>query len=358
MKEKIAFILNSIDGGGIDRVVTTFANEIAESGSYEMVLILLHRKKHFFTLHPEVRVIENKKNRNGSSRLKYMMGTCAFIRRTLSEIKPCRIVSNGEWLNSFVYLSAIGLPFPVYFTDHSNPERKGQSPFPWIDKLVYPRVKGVLVLSEAAKNKVINKLGQQRVFVVDNPVQFPELRVSEQENIVICMGRLSPEKGQDILIRAFAKVPEDWKLHLLGDGKTRAELEKLVDELGIGDRVVFLGLQKDINKYLSKASIYVMPSHTENFPMALLEAMSIGLPCLVTDCMPWRKEDDFIIDGRNGIKVPVSDPDRMALGLNQLIQDPLLRKHFSEKALEIRGRYDLTHIVNDFLRALELNIIE
>ncbi|PTT04031.1 hypothetical protein DBR11_00680 [Pedobacter sp. HMWF019] len=357
MKEKIAFILNSIDGGGIDRVVTTFANEIAQAGQYEVVLILLHRKPHFFALHPEVKVIENRAGRKGSSKLRYMLRTGVFVRRTLKELNPLRVVSNGEWLNSFVYLSSWGLSYPIYFTDHSNPERKGQSPFPYMDKLIYPRAKGVLVLSEAAKEKVKNVFGQQRVFVVDNPICFPETSAVEKEDVVICMGRLSPEKGQDVLIRAFSKVESNWKLHLLGDGKMRPSLEKLADELGIRNRVVFLGLQQDIAGFLSKASIYVMPSHTENFPMALLEAMSLGLPCVATNCMPWRKENDFIKGGYNGIKVPVNDPESMAAGLHKLMKDASLRAQFAERAVEIKDRYSLKYIVNDFLTALELNTL-
>lgn len=353
--KKIAFVLNGINGGGIDRVVTTFANELARQGKYEVYLVLLHKRAHFFNVAPEVKIIENEVLRTKTSKWTYTLSTMRFIRKTFKQIRPDRIISNGEWLNSFVYLSALGLNYPVYFADHSNPERKGQSPFPLLDKIVYPRVKGVLVLSEAARRKIQNSFGQKNAFIIDNPVSFPVARIVEKENVVISMGRLSPEKGQDVLIRAFALIQGNWKLHLLGDGQIRPELEKLVTELKLQDKVVFLGLQKDIAFHLSRAKIYVMPSHTENFPMALIEAMAVGLPCVATDCMPWRGDDDFITNGENGIKVPVGCHEQLASGITQLIEDTDLRYKLATKALEIKDRYNLENIVGNLIQSLSLN---
>jgi|GEM_PF-1891756 len=354
-KKKIVFILNSINGGGIDRVVTTFANALASRQKYQIFLVLLHKRPHFFSVHEDVRVIENESIRDGSSKWQYALDTMKFIRKAVKEIKPDRIISNGEWLNSFVYLSAFGLGYPVYFADHSNPERKGQSPFPWLDKMIYPRVKGVLVLSEAARRKIQNSFGQKRVFILDNPVSFPEAQIVEKEDVVICMGRLSPEKGQDVLIRAFALTAGHWKLHLLGDGHTRQSLETLVDELGLRSRVVFLGLQQDIAWHLSRAKVYVMPSHTENFPMALIEAMAMGMPCVATNCMPWRGDDDFILNGVNGIKVPVNDALTLAEGISMLMEDAALRDRFGKNAMNIKDRYNLENIVDKLILSISIN---
>lgn len=354
-KKKIAFVLNGINGGGIDRVVTTFANELARIGKYEVFLILLHKRPHFFAVSAAVKIIENEVLRSENSKWSYTLNTMGFIRKTVKRIQPDRIISNGEWLNSFVYLSVLGLNYPVYFADHSNPERKGQSPFPLLDKMVYPRVKGVLVLSEAAKLKIQDNYGQKNVFIIDNPVSFPVVKHVEKENVIISMGRLSPEKGQDVLLRAFALVRTNWKLHLLGDGQIRPALEQLADELKIQDRVVFLGLQQDIAFHLSSAKVYVMPSHTENFPMALIEAMAAGLACVATNCMPWRGTDDFITNGENGIKVAVNDHEELAAGIQQLIEDEDLRFRMAQKALEIKDRFNLENVVGHLIKSLALN---
>ena len=349
MKAKIVFVLNTLGGGGIARVVTTLANQIAMQGSYEVYLLVMHKRKRLYEVHDEVKVIEHSAERNQIGKARYILNSVLFIRRSVRQIGTCTVVANGEWLNSFVYLSLMGLGRKVFFADHSNPERAHQSPFAWVDRLVYPRVNGVLVLSEAAKRKVREQYGQHRVLKLDNPVLFPELLNTPRKPVVLCMGRLSPEKGQDILIKAFARTKNDWKLWFLGDGPFREELELLVKKEGIEERVVFLGMQQDTAHYLNQAGLYVMPSLTENFPMALIEAMSLGLPCIASDCMQWRGSADFLQHNINGLKVPVSDYEALAAAIDLLVEDEKLRDYFGVKAKEIRLQFDLDKTVNHFI---------
>ena len=340
-KKKIVFVLNTLAGGGIARVVTTFANHIAEQGLYEAYLVVLHKKQRLYALHPDVKVIENEAKRVSGGKVLYIFKSVVFIRKAIQLIGTCSVIANGEWLNSFVYLSLFGLGRRVYFADHSNPERKGQSPFPRIDRWVYPRVGGVLVLSEAAKSKIEEQYGQRRVLLLDNPVAFPLSMDVPRKSVILCMGRLSAEKGQDLLLKAFSHTVTDWKLWFLGDGPFRKELEQLTAQLGLKDRVEFLGQQQNTARYLNQAGIYVMPSHTENFPMALIEAMGIGLPCIATNCMPWRGASDFINDGHNGLKVPVNDDTALAAAITKLIADEDLRCQLGKNALEIRHQFNM-----------------
>jgi GalNAc-alpha-(1->4)-GalNAc-alpha-(1->3)-diNAcBac-PP-undecaprenol alpha-1,4-N-acetyl-D-galactosaminyltransferase len=275
------------------------------------------------------------------------------------EYKFDRLVVNGEWITSFSYFATINTGTKkVFFFDHSNPLRKKQSPYAFADKIAYKNADNILVLSDAAK-KVINKKVPQakNITIVENPVLFLETpKDIEKKNIIISMGRLSFEKGQDILLRAFAKTDnKDWSLHFLGDGPMKNELILLAKQLNVDDKVVFLGNQTKIIDYLAVAEIYVMPSKTENFPMALLEVMSLGLPCIVTDCMPWRAKDDFIINNKNGIKVAVDDVDAMAKGLNRLMQSEQERIFFSKKSLEIRKRLNINNTLKTFTKAIEIN---
>lgn len=348
-KKKIVFILNTLSGGGIARVVTTFANRIAQLGHYNVYLIVLHQKQAIYALHPNVFVVENTAKRVKGSKLAYIIKSILFIRKSIKNIGNCCVIANGEWLNSFVYISLLGMGRKVFFADHSNPQRTGQSPFPFIDKLIYPRVNGVLVLSEAAKNKIQQKYGQSKVLLMDNPVAFPDQINIQKEPVILCMGRLSVEKGQDVLIKAFANVNHNWQLWFLGDGPFKQQLEMLTAELKLQKKVIFLGLQQNTSSYLNQASVYVMPSHTENFPMALVEAMSIGLPCIATNCMPWRGDDDFIKDNYNGLKVPVNDPEALASAINQLIENEALRAKLGKNALQIKQQFNLDQTLNQLI---------
>jgi len=352
---KIAFVLNSISGGGIARVVTTYANELVKVNDLEIYLILLHKKSLFYLIDKRINVIENPFLRTKLLKYTYSLKSFFFLRKTFKENQFDRIISNGEWINSFVYFASLGIRKKLFFADHSNPLRPKQTPFPLIENYTYKKVDGILVLSKTAFNKVLNNIGQKNVFIIENPVNLLNPLKVEKENIIICLGRLSPEKGQDVLLRAFAITEnKEWKLQFIGDGEFKTQLEKDAKYLGISDRVEFLGNQQDIEYYLSKATIFVMPSHTENFPMALIEAMSIGLPCLVTDCMPWRGDEDFIKDGLNGIKVPVNDPEALAEGLIKLINSEELRTVFSRESLKIRLDFNLSKNVTDYRSALKI----
>lgn len=355
---KIGFVLNRINGGGIGRVVSTYANLIADNTEHEVHLILLHKKDHLYKLSPKIKVIENDSNRASLNKFSYTLDTYKFLRKNFSRNVYDRLIVSGEWINSFAYFATIFTQQKnIYFFDHSNPLRDGQSPFLFADKIAYQKVEGVLVLSEAARLKVLKKFPNvSNTVIVENPVLFLDKNEKiESKNIIISMGRLSSEKGQDILIKAFAKSDnKDWELHFLGDGPLKAELIELAEKLNITEKVVFLGNQKNIADFLSTAKIYVMPSKTENFPMALLEVMSLGLPCIVTDCMPWRGDEDFIINNANGIKVPVDGVDEMAMALSRLINNDEERSFFSKKSLEIRERLNLNKTLEAFSKAIKI----
>lgn len=345
----IVFVLNNLAGGGIARVVTTFANQIAQRGTHQVYLVVMHKKPPLYALHPSIKLIENAAKRRSGGKIGYIFRSVFFIRKAVKSIGKCTVVVNGEWLNAFVYLCLKGVVSKIYLADHSNPQRSGQSPFPLMDSYAYPRATGVVVLSEAAKQKVEQKYAQKNILLLDNPVTFPEKITIPKQKVILCMGRLSAEKGQNILIEAFSRTTNDWQLWFLGDGPSRTELERLAKDLGIEKRIVFLGMQQNTAHYLNQASVYVMPSLTENFPMALIEAMSLGLPCVATDCMPWRKDEDFIVDGVNGLKVPVGNAQALAEAIDRLVSDEELRERIAQNAANIKQQFDIDHTVNKFL---------
>jgi GalNAc-alpha-(1->4)-GalNAc-alpha-(1->3)-diNAcBac-PP-undecaprenol alpha-1,4-N-acetyl-D-galactosaminyltransferase len=355
-KIKIAFILNSLSGGGIESVVTTYANELVKDDRFDINLILLHKKDHFFIVDNRINIIENDASRDISSKLKYTVRTIFFLRNALKTIQNDRVIVNGEWINTFTFLSTIGIKKRIYLADHSNPVRPKQTPFKIFDKFAYKNADGVLVLSEAAKSKVYTKYKQRNIIVLDNPVKLIKIDKSiEKENIIIAVGRLSKEKGQDVLLKAFSLLTNrTWQLYFLGEGEFRANLEALAMTLKIESRIHFLGNRLDLDFYFSKAKIFVMPSHTENFPIALIEAMSAGLACIITDCIYWRGEDQFIISRINGLKVPVNDPNSMAKAIDEVIESEELRLELGNEALKIRERFAKDRIVLAFQKAIDI----
>jgi len=152
-----------------------------------------------------------------------------------------------------------------------------------------------------------------------------KLGLSASDIVVGCVAHLLPVKGQNILLQAAAKLDG---VHLVLAGKRLDEsyasaLDALCSSLGIADRVHFLGQVNDIAAFHAELDIFVLPTlarfRMEGCPVALLEAMASGLPCIATD-IPGSQ--DIIEAGKSGILVPAEDPSALARALQQLIADP------------------------------------
>ena len=149
------------------------------------------------------------------------------------------------------------------------------------------------------------------------------------------VGGLSPHKNLPRVIEAFARDRDHaTKLVLVGDfGDVFLthipELRSAVDRLGLDGRVIFAGERTDVGRILEAADIGVHASHTEGFSNAVIEAMTAGLPMVVTDV---GGNAEAVIDGEQGFVVPAMRPDLLAAALERLAREPELRRRFGDAA--------------------------
>jgi glycosyltransferase involved in cell wall biosynthesis len=192
-----------------------------------------------------------------------------------------------------------------------------------------------VAISEAVRVKVIESTGvaPERVVTVRNGIELPppadpalrarrraELGVADGDPVAICVGRLSPAKGHPHLLRALALLVGEFPrltCLLIGDGEERTQLERLASELGVAERVRFLGFRSDVAEWLALGDVFVLPSNWEGLPIALLEAMAAGLPAVATRV---AGSVEVIRDG-NGLLVPPQDPPALAAALRSLLTD-------------------------------------
>jgi glycosyltransferase involved in cell wall biosynthesis len=154
------------------------------------------------------------------------------------------------------------------------------------------------------------------------------------------MGRLAPQKGFDLLIRAFASIAgqfKDWRVVILGDGPDRYQLAGLARSLWVERQVTFAGYQSDPLAWLRHASLFVLSSRYEGFPNALLEAMQCGLPVIAFDCASGPSE--IVRHGTDGLLVPPEDVPALAEAMSRMAGNEELRRSLAQRATEVADRF-------------------
>ncbi|MFD0905024.1 glycosyltransferase, partial [Actinomadura sediminis] len=166
------------------------------------------------------------------------------------------------------------------------------------------------------------------------PAVYPTLDLPA----VACVGRLSDEKGVDLLLEAWARARErrpGWRLHVYGTGPDEDALRRRAAAAGLADSVEFRGVVADVEDALVEVSIFALPSRAEGFPMSVLEAMAYGLPTVAFDCAPGVRAllaEASPGDGRSGLLVPPGDTAAFAEALGRLMDDPELCRELGENA--------------------------
>lgn len=200
-------------------------------------------------------------------------------------------------------------------------------------------------VSEAIRNYLVQDRGlhEDRVLIVHNGIALngnpAPARVPDDDRLTfIAVGRLAPIKNHELMLNAFAafaRRDSRARLVIVGDGPTRAALERRTRELGMDDRVEFVGFRGDVADLLARADVFLVSSHYEGISVAVLEAMRARLPVIATRVggMP-----EIIHDGREGVLVAPGDTTAMAAAMARLAASPSLRRAMGEAGFDLFGR--------------------
>lgn len=185
---------------------------------------------------------------------------------------------------------------------------------------------------------------RDRIVAIPNPVDpvaMPPLpnEAEAPPRLIVNVGRLSYQKNQDFLLRAFARIAPanpDWTLALVGDGEKRDDLTRLTETLGLAPQVRFAGAVKDVSAWYAQAAFLAFPSLWEGFPNALVEAFAHGVPALGFSSTAGVNE--LIRDGGTGLLVPPRE-DAFAAAMQRLIDTPALRQEMGRNAVRSVAGY-------------------
>ena len=384
-KADLILVCNSLDAGGIERVVSTLANEWSRRGR-KVCVITQYDRQRFYTLDPEVHhvVIDraavgqvaelpNKvksrllelgfmkrrllKPLSGAARhvlaeRLYRINFTLFfayethvLRRAIERVESPVVVSFGTSLNILVLKACKGTGRRVVISERSDAGLQG-----WgrLSRRFYDLADVVTANSRGALLGLRDFVDPCKLAFVPNPLVLPDGGVNafagaSRTPLFLSVGRLVWDKAYDVLLDAFAMLGgefEAWRLSVAGDGHLKDSLRAQAEALGVARRISWHGVVRDPHAFYRAASVFVLPSRTEGMPNALLEAMGSGLPVVVSDGAPGPLE--LVEDGVTGLVVPVNDAAALASALARLARDADLRRRLGEAARLRVSEHELT----------------
>ena len=222
-------------------------------------------------------------------------------------------------------------------------------------RLLQRQVRITLAISRAvADDLLLHKVAPaSRIRVVHNGVDeavFTPGSKRSPRGIIGTAGRLIPLKGFDVLVRAFTRVLREYptaKLRIAGEGPDRTRLAGLIESQGLSGRAELIGRVEEMRGFLQSLDVFVMPSIKEGFGMALLEAMSCGLPVIASDAGGLR---EIVRDGVNGRLVLAGDDQALADALLVMLRDEALADRLGcEARRSVEERFTLQRMVREYI---------
>lgn len=369
---RIAYCIPSLDhSGGMERVLTTKANYLADHLNYDINIIITDDKgkKPYFPLSEKINVIQldinidnlwqyptwkrvylyHKKMKEYKRRLEICLRhlradiTISLLRREINflcDIKDESIKVGEIHFGRYKYREANFRFLPTYANKLITKKWMAQ-----LDKKVKQLNRFVVLTHEDA----IYWKALPNLIVIPNPITIYEgIHSNCSQKRAIAVGRYTYQKGFDILISTWKEVYHkhpDWELCIFGGGN-REEFLKQVDKLGLRGVIKCKGPVNNIMKEYQDSSIMVLSSRFEGLPLVLMEAMSIGLPPVAFACPCGPK--DIITNGEDGILCENGNTQELENGICKLIEDEQLRKEMGCKAAISIQRYNLDIIMQQW----------
>ena len=376
---RIAYCIPSLDhSGGMERVLTTKANYLAEHMGYDVSIIITDDKgtKPYFPLSEKIHVVQLDVNIDNL--WQYPIWKRSYLYRKKMRIYKRRLGKCLKQLQTDITISLLRreINFLCDIKDgsakvgeiHFGRYKYREANFGFLPCFVNKWITNRWMTQLDQKVKQLDRFvvlthedathwkGLSNLMVIPNPITIERGAVSDYSTKqVIAVGRYTYQKGFDLLISAWRIVTKkhpDWTLNIYGGGK-KEDFQPLVEKYGLGDALKLNGPVSNIREKYQESSIFVLSSRFEGLPLVLMEAMSTGLPSVSFACPCGPR--DIIHDGEDGILCENGNIQQLAAGICRLIEDEQLRKEMGRKAAQNIQRFSLENIMtqwNDMLQEI------
>ena len=369
---KILFHLNSMGRGGAERVVSILSGAFSQKG-HEVVVATEWFSEREYPLADGVKrlMVGIEEQEEEKNRILKIVLRHTRLRKCIKAERPDLVISFCVKSNFRAAISMLGMKIPLLVSVRNDP-KIDYAPHKLATAIMEQKASGCVFQTKEAMEFFSPKL-QKKSAIIYNPLNAEFIKECERlyqeqpkdhegriirRKEIVSVGRITEQKNHELLIKAFAgiavKYPE-YSCRIYGEVENRElyqKLTNLVREYKLEQQVYFMPPSNQIQKEIVNAGLFVLSSDFEGMPNALLEAMTLGIPCVSTDC-PCGGPQMLIESYQTGILVPVGDEDALMQAMDTILSNPRQAEEMGAAAREIRTRVEEDRIVAEWFALID-----
>jgi len=370
MRQKLSILVNDLDTGGAERVVSILLDMLKDR--YDITLFMIHDIV-FYDIPKEVKVVivgnANLQDSGLIKLLKLPILGWQYKKENISSPISISFLSRSNYINILAKL--FGMRGKVIISERAMPSLQYSNNIQgkinkFLIRHLFNRADLTVANSQGNALDLKNNFSINNTMVINNLFDVKKIVALSKEDVAlhdgfsfVSIGRLDEGKNHQLQIEAMQKI--DAKLYIIGDGILREKLEEQIVDLYLEDKVFLLGKQKNPYKYLSKADVFLFSSNREGFPNVLAEALACGLPVISTDCksgpreilapstdMNFQLTEDVEL-AEYGILTATNSLKSMTIAMTLMQEDDDLREDYARKSTQRAMDFDKDIIIDKFI---------
>ena len=352
---KIMFYIGNLRKGGAERVVSILANEFSKI--HEVAIMTTFDDNVEYDINQKIKLLplDDGKKRNIVFRNIFYLN---HIKKQVNLFEPDIILTFLLEPSYRMLFLKKAIKKPIIVSDRNDPKIEYNNIVnKTLMKLLYRRADGFVFQTKEAQDYFSDKIKSLST-IIFNPVDdaFFETKYEyTNSKEIVNVGRLTKQKNQMLLIKSFERVLKkypEFKLNIYGDGTLKNELNDYIKNNNLSENVKLFGSVDNINNILKDKYAFVLSSEYEGMPNALMEALTIGLPCISTDC-PCGGSRELIDNNKNGILVDNNNEKELSDAIIELIGDRKKCEKLSEEAKKSMKQFSVERISKKWLEYIK-----
>lgn len=353
---KILFYIGNLKKGGAERVVATLSNNLINNN--DITIITTTDEPVEYKLNNKINLIPLKDFLDNKNQISKNIYYLKKLNKYIKSIKPDIILGFLPEPSYRLLMLKPLIKAPIIISDRNDPKVEYHSlKNRVLMKLLYRKASGFVFQTKEAQNYFSNKIRNKSV-VIPNPVDDKFLNTNYTGNNskeFVNVGRLNSQKNQIFLIESFKEIIKkypDYKLLIYGEGELHSELNDYIKNNKLEKNIKLCGKVDNIEDILKTKKAFILSSKYEGMPNALMEAMSIGIPSISTDC-PCGGPRELIINDENGLLIENYNKEQLINAIIKIIENDKICDKLSENAKKTMKKYSTDKITKKWLEFMK-----